>query len=119
MSNLKQEKRAKRAKKLRAKINVKTMPRITVTRSNRNIRAQLIVVDNKQHKVLASASSLEKGIEDSGLNKVDIAKKVGATLAKRAIKSGVTKVAFDRSGYKYHGRIKALADAAREGGMQF
>ena len=119
MSNTKKSMRMRRSRKTRARINEKEMPRITVTRSNCNIQAQLIVVKGNVHYVIASASSLEK--EFSGLteNKVDVAKLIGKTLAERAIKTGVTQVAFDRSGFKYHGRIKALADAAREGGMQF
>lgn len=119
MSNTKKSMRMRRSRKTRARINEKEMPRITVTRSNRNIQAQLIVVKDNNHTVIASASSLEKDIATSGMNKVDIAKSVGKSLAERAIKTGVTQVAFDRSGFKYHGRIKALADAAREGGMQF
>lgn len=119
MSNAKKSMRMRRAKKTRARINDKGVARITITRSNRNIRAQLIVVENKQHKVLASASSLEKGVADSAKNKVEAAQAVGKVLAERAQKTGVTQVAFDRSGFRYHGRIKALADAAREGGMNF
>jgi large subunit ribosomal protein L18 len=119
MSNTKKVMRMRRSRKTRARLNEKAMPRITVIRSNRNIQAQLIVIKDGQHIVLASASSLEKGMVDSEQNKIDVATKVGKTLAERAQKAGVTVVAFDRSGFKYHGRIKALADAAREGGMQF
>jgi large subunit ribosomal protein L18 len=100
-------------------INEKGVARITVTKSNCHIRAQLIVTNNGQHSVIATASSLEKDFADLKLNKTDAAKVVGKILAERAITTGVTQVAFDRSGYKYHGRIKALADAAREAGMQF
>lgn len=119
MSNLKKTQRIRRSLKLRAKMNEVGKPRITISRSNKNINAQLIVVEDKQHKVLATASSLEKDLKSSGKNKTDIAVEVGKKLAERAVKAGVTNVAFDRAGYKYHGRIKALADAAREGGMQF
>ena len=119
MSNTKKITRVRRSRKTRARINEKMMPRITVTRSNCNIQAQLIIIKDNQHLVVASASSLEKGLSTTGKNKIDIAKDVGKVLAERAIKTGVTQVAFDRSGFKYHGRIKALADAAREGGMQF
>jgi len=119
MSNTKKSMRMRRSRKTRARINEKGMPRITVTRSNRNIQAQLIVVNDNIHTVIASASSLEKGLVTAEHNKIDIAKMVGKSLAERAVKTGVTQVAFDRSGFKYHGRIKALADAAREGGMQF
>lgn len=119
MSNSKKSMRLRRSRKTRARLNEKEMPRITVSRSNRNIQAQLIVLDGSQHSVIASASSLEKEMASADLNKIDIAKHVGKALADRAIKAGVTQVAFDRSGFKYHGRIQALADAAREGGMQF
>jgi large subunit ribosomal protein L18 len=119
MNNTKKSMRVRRSLKTRARINEKGMPRITVSRSNRNIQAQLIVVKDNVHTVVASASSLEKDIATSDLNKIQVAENVGKALAERAEKTGITQVAFDRSGFKYHGRIKALADAAREGGMQF
>ena len=119
MSKEKLLKRKRRALKTRARLNQNGSPRITVIRSNANIRAQLIVVEGKQHNVVAEASSLEKDIRNENINKSEVAKLVGKNLAERAIKAGYTKVSFDRSGFKYHGRIKALADAAREGGMQF
>ena len=118
MKQTKHSMRMRRAKKTRAKLNLNGTPRITITRSNKNIRAQLIVVDNKQHKVVVSASSLENAIDHSS-NKTNVSQQVGKLLAERAIKAGIEQVAFDRSGYKYHGRIKALADAAREAGMKF
>lgn len=119
MSNTKKSMRLRRSRQTRARLNEKGMPRITISRSNKNIQAQLIVLEGNQHSVVASASSLEKDIASSDLNKIDIAKNVGKALAERALKAGVTKVAFDRSGFKYHGRVKALADAAREGGVEF
>ena len=93
--------------------------RLSVFRSSKHIYAQ--VIDDAKGQTLASASSLEKDMRDSlktGAN-VDAAKAVGKLLAQRAIEKGVKAVVFDRGGYRYHGRIKALADAAREGGLQF
>jgi large subunit ribosomal protein L18 len=98
---------------------VTNRPRMTVFRSLSNISVQII--DDVRGHTLASASSLEKDIRSSikGVRKTDVAKKVGALLAERAKHAGVAKVAFDRGAYKYHGRIKALADAAREAGLEF
>ena len=89
-------------------------PRLTVFRSNTNIYAQLI--DDVNGKTLASASSL--GLKDK-VNKIEQAAKVGALLAKVAMEAGITEVVFDRNGYLYHGRVKQLADAAREAGLKF
>lgn len=102
----------RRAKRARAKIRELRINRLCVYRSPRHIYAQVISPDNR---VLASASSL--GAEKTG--NVDSAKEIGRLIAERAKAAGVTKVAFDRSGYMYHGRIKALAEAAREGGLEF
>lgn len=90
-------------------------PRISVYRSNTHIYAQ--IVDDLSHKTLCSSSSVELKITDG--NNIEGAKKVGADLAKKALKAGIKKAVFDRSGYLYHGRIKALADAAREAGLEF
>ncbi len=94
-------------------------PRLSVFRSLANISVQII--DDVGGRTLAAASSLEKDVrgQTKGLRKIDVAKKVGALVAERAKRAGVDKVAFDRGAYKYHGRIKALADAAREAGLQF
>ncbi len=94
-------------------------PRMTVFRSNKQIYAQL--VDDISGVTLAAASSLDKEIAESakGLNKSDIAAQVGKLAAKRALEKGISEVAFDRNGYLYHGRVKVLADAAREGGLKF
>ena len=94
-------------------------PRLSVFRSLQNISVQLI--DDTRGHTLASASSLEKDVRTAikGMRKTDVAKKIGGLLAERAKRNGVTKVAFDRGSYKYHGRVKALADAAREGGLEF
>ena len=93
--------------------------RLTVFRSSKHIYAQLI--DDDKGQTLASASSLEKAMRDGGKKGADIAaaKAVGKLLAERAIAKGVKDVVFDRGGYLYHGRVKALADAAREGGLNF
>ena len=94
-------------------------PRLSVFRSSKQIYAQ--VIDDERGTTLAAASSLEKDMRDklkSGGN-VDAAKEVGRLIAERASAAGVTSVVFDRSGYLYHGRVKALADAAREGGLRF
>ena len=94
-------------------------PRLSVFRSSKQIYAQ--VIDDERGTTLAAASSLEKDMRGklkSGGN-VDAAKEVGRLIAERASAAGVTSVVFDRSGYLYHGRVKALADAAREGGLEF
>ena len=94
-------------------------PRLSVFRSLGNISVQII--DDVKGHTLVAASSLEKDLRGSskGMRKTDIAKKVGALVAERAKRAGVAKVCFDRGAYKYHGRIKALADAAREAGLEF
>ena len=93
--------------------------RLTVFRSSKHIYAQ--VIDDLKGETLASASSLEKSMRESGNTgaNIDAAKAVGKLLAERAVKNGVTEVVFDRGGYLYHGRVKALADAARESGLSF
>jgi large subunit ribosomal protein L18 len=94
-------------------------PRLSVFRSSKHIYAQ--VIDDLKGETLASASSLEKGLRDGGKTGADIdaAQVVGKLLAERAVKNGVKEVIFDRGQYLYHGRVKALADAAREGGLSF
>lgn len=91
--------------------------RLTVHRSSKHIYAQLI--DPQGEKVLTQASTLEDSLRSGPTGNVEAAKKVGELVASRAKDVGVTKVAFDRSGFKFHGRVKALADAAREAGMEF
>ena len=90
--------------------------RLSVHRSSKNISVQLI--DDVQGKTLASASSLEKGLGVVGKNNVEAAAKVGAAIAERAKKAGVEEAYFDRGGFLFHGKVKALADAAREGGLK-
>jgi large subunit ribosomal protein L18 len=92
-------------------------PRLSVHRSNKNISVQLI--DDLKGVTIASASSLEKDLGVYGKNDVGAAAKIGSALAERAKAKGVEEVYFDRGGFLYHGRIKALADAAREGGLKF
>ncbi|MCX7313580.1 MAG: 50S ribosomal protein L18 [Hyphomicrobiales bacterium] len=91
--------------------------RLTVFRSSKHIYAQ--VIDDQKGGTVASASSIEKDMRGKTGANVDAAKAVGKLVAQRAIEKGVKSVVFDRGGYLYHGRIKALADAAREGGLQF
>ena len=91
--------------------------RLSVHRSNKNISVQLI--DDVAGKTLASASSLEKDLGIVGKNNVEAAAKVGTAIAERAKKAGVEECYFDRGGFLFHGKVKALADAAREGGLKF
>jgi large subunit ribosomal protein L18 len=91
--------------------------RLTVGRTPRHIYAQVISSDGGS--ILAQASTLDAALRDGKTGNVDAAAKVGALIADRAKQAGVTRVAFDRAGFKYHGRIQALADAAREGGLEF
>jgi len=116
----KHQKRRSKASSLRGKLRqVTSRPRLSVFRSLGNISVQII--DDLRGHTLAAASSLEKDVRGSikGMRKTDVAKKVGSLLAERAKRAGIAKVAFDRGAYKYHGRIKALADAAREAGLEF
>ena len=115
--NVKKGARLRRAKRARSKISKLRMNRLCVCRSPRHIYAQ--VISPEGDKVLASASTVEKENRTGATGNVDAAAKVGKVIAERAKAIGVESVAFDRSGYAYHGRIKALADAAREGGLQF
>lgn len=92
-------------------------PRLTVFRSSKEIYAQLI--DDLQGKTLLAASSNEKEITDQKGTKSDKAKLVGKLIAEKALQAGITTVVFDRNGYLYHGRVKSLAEAAREGGLKF
>jgi len=92
-------------------------PRLSVFRSNKDIYCQLIDDDNGT--TIASASSRQKDIASQKGNKVEASKKVGEAIAKKSQELGIKKVIFDRSGYLYHGRVKAVADGAREGGLEF
>ena len=106
-----------RAKRARAKISELRVNRLSVYRSPRHIYAQVISASGDQ--ILASASTVEKDLRGGATGNVDAASKIGTLIAERAKAAGVEKVAFDRSGYAYHGRVKALADAARAGGLDF
>ena len=94
-----------------------TRPRLNVFRSNANITAQII--DDEKGVTLVSASSMDKELKLSNGGNVEAAKKVGEAIAKKAKAAKITKVVFDRGGYQYHGRVQALADAARENGLEF
>ena len=109
--------RLRRAKRARAKISELRVNRLSVYRSPRHIYAQVISASGDQ--ILASASTVEKDLRGGATGNVDAAGKIGTLIAERAKAAGVEKVAFDRSGYAYHGRVKALADAARAGGLDF
>ena len=111
--------RLRRAKKTRAHIRRLGMPRLTVYRSGRHIYAQVIAAESGS--VIAAASTVQKDLR-TGLTSTsnkDAAKAVGKAVAEKAVAAGVTDVAFDRSGYRYHGRVAELADAARESGLKF
>ncbi len=92
-------------------------PRLSVFRSNKEIYAQLI--DDLSGKTLLAASSIEKEIAGKKMPKIDQAKMVGKRIGEKAVKAGITNVRFDRGGYLYHGRVKSLAEAAREAGLKF
>ncbi len=111
--------RLRRAKTTRSHIRKLGVARLSVLRSGQHIYAQLFTADGS--KVLASASTVQADVKEGlkGSKNMEAAAKVGRTIAEKALAAGIEKVAFDRSGYRYHGRIKALADAAREGGLQF
>ena len=115
--NVKKVARIRRAKRARAKISELRMNRLCVYRSPRHIYAQ--VISPTGDVILASASTVEKDARGGKTGNVDAAGKVGKLIAERAKAAGIEKVAFDRSGYAYHGRVKALAEAAREGGLEF
>ena len=109
--------RLRRAKRGRAKINELRMKRLCVFRSPKHIYAQIISATGNE--ILVSASTLEKSNKSGATGNIDAAGKIGKLIAERAKKAGIEKVAFDRSGYAYHGRVKALAEAARESGLEF
>jgi len=114
----KKSSRLRRARRTRAKIKELAVPRLSVHRTSRHIYAQVIAANGSE--VLASASTVQAdakaGIKYTG--NIDAASAIGKVIAEKAIAAGVSSVAFDRSGFKYHGRIKALADAAREAGLK-
>ena len=111
--------RLRRAKSTRSHIRTLGVPRLSVHRSSQHIYAQVQSADGD--KVIAAASTVQKGIAEGlkGTKNKAAAAAVGKAVAEAALKAGVEKVAFDRSGYRYHGRVQALADAAREAGLKF
>ena len=111
------QKRNRIKRRVRGKISGSAdLPRLSVYKSNKEIYAQLI--DDKDGKTLASASSREKGVDSKG-TKVEISAAVGKAIAQKAKAAGIENIVFDRNGFVYHGRVKALADGAREGGLKF
>ena len=118
MSNNKSSARQKIRYRIRKKISgSSSIPRLTVFRSNSDIYAQLI--DDNNGTTIAAASSRQKDITAQKAPKIEKSKMVGESLAKKAVELGVKKVVFDRSGYIYHGRVKAVAEGAREAGLEF
>jgi len=115
--NLKSTKKVRKVTKTRKHIANLDMTRVTVIRSPRHISAQVFTPNGAL--VLASASSMEKEFKAQSMSKTEMAKAVGVKLAERALVKGVKVVAYDRSGLRYHGRVQALADGAREGGLEF
>ncbi|MBU3071557.1 50S ribosomal protein L18 [Aestuariicella sp. G3-2] len=115
--NDKKQSRLRRARRARAKMSELGAVRLCVNRTPRHIYAQIIAADGA--KVLAQASTLDKDLRAGKTSNKEAAQAVGKLVAERAKAAGVTQVAFDRSGFKYHGRVQALADAAREAGLEF
>ena len=115
--SIKKTARLRRARRARAKISELRVNRLCVYRSPRHIYAQ--VISPNGNEILASASTVEKAAKTGATGNIEAAGNIGKLIAERAKAAGIDKVAFDRSGYAYHGRIKALAEAAREGGLEF
>jgi len=113
----KNEARLRRSRRGRAKMRALDQTRLCVHRTPRHIYAQIIA--GSGDKVLASASTLEKANRASAGGNITAAASIGKLIAERAKQAGITTVAFDRAGYRYHGRVKALAEAARENGLEF
>ena len=113
----KKKARLRRARRSRVKMKDLGMDRLSVNRTPRHIYAQIISAAG--NKVIISASTLDKSLRKNLTGNVDAAKSVGTLIAERAKAAGINEVSFDRSGYKYHGRVKALADSAREAGLKF
>ncbi|MBK5224566.1 MAG: 50S ribosomal protein L18 [Acidimicrobiia bacterium] len=114
----KREARIRRHRRVRKKVlGTEARPRLAVFRSNRHITAQ--VIDDRSGRTLATASTYESDLRSMSTSSIDAATKVGTILAERATAAGVGKVVFDRGGFIYHGRVAALADAARDAGLEF
>tara|TARA_B100000674_G_scaffold77600_1_gene53997 strand:+ start:1221 stop:1577 length:357 start_codon:yes stop_codon:yes gene_type:complete len=111
-------KRVKIKKRIRKVVfGTNDKPRLTVFRSNKEIYAQII--DDTSSKTIVASSSRDKDLKLKTTNKIEVSKIVGDSIAKKALKAGVKNVSFDRNGYLYHGRVKSLADGAREAGLNF
>ena len=111
-----------RRKRIKSRIRkivsgTETRPRLAVFRSNKEIYAQ--IVDDVTGVTISAASSRDKGVSSAKATKIEVAKLVGKALAEKALKAGVETIAFDRGGYLYHGRVKSVADGAREAGLKF
>jgi large subunit ribosomal protein L18 len=118
MAITKAQRRERRRRRVRSAVHgVAARPRLNVFRSIKNIHVQLI--DDDAGHTLAAASTLEKAIQSQGVKKTEEAAAVGKLLAQRALEKNIKQVVFDRAGYRYHGRVKAVADGAREGGLEF
>ncbi len=118
MAFSKQKRRDKIRKSIRKNIaGTESRPRLSVYRSNKEIYAQ--IVDDVEGKTLASASSRDKEVSSGEGNKIEKATLVGKAIAEKALKAGIETISFDRGGYLYHGRVKSLAEGAREGGLKF
>lgn len=118
MALSKYERRERLRMRIRKTVDgTESRPRLAVFRSNKEIYAQII--DDVSGKTITAASSRDKDIDASKVNKTEAAKLVGKAIAEKAVKAGVDTIAFDRGGYLYHGRVKSLAEGAREGGLKF
>ncbi len=118
MALTKNQRRTRIKNRIRKVISgTETRPRLAVFRSNKEIYAQ--VVDDVSGKTLAAASSRDKDISSAKGNKSEVATFVGKSIAEKALKAGITSITFDRGGYLYHGRVKSLAEGAREAGLKF
>lgn len=118
MKLTKTERRSRLKMRIRKTVTgTENRPRMAVYRSNKEIYAQII--DDVEGKTIVAASSRDKDIDASNKTKIEVANLVGKAIAEKAVKAGVENIAFDRGGYLYHGRVKSLADGAREGGLKF
>ena len=115
--SVKNDSRLRRARRARQRMRTKGVNRLSVHRTPQHIYAQVFAPAGDT--VIASASTLDSSLRSGSTGNIDAAAAVGKLVAERALEAGISKVAFDRSGFKYHGRVKALADAAREGGLDF
>jgi len=118
MALAKKERRTKIQLRIRKKVSgTKEKPRMSVYRSNKNIFVQ--IVDDVNGVTLTAASSIEKDVAKAGITKKEQAALVGKLIAQKCVQAGIAEIVFDRGGYLYHGRVKSLADAARENGLKF